>query len=648
MTIKNQLAEQVEFLTAWKQNIAREIGRYRSWLDQQGVNNKDIEERLAEATKTLRMDRILLAFVGEFSRGKSELINALLGRHYGQRLLPTRIGRTTMCPTELFYDPTATGAYIKLLPIHTRAERTPLAEYKEQLEHWVHLTINLDDPATMKKAFTEVSQTKEVSIEEASSLGFDVDYLEPSLAKNDYVHIPAWRHAIINIDHPLLRQGLSIIDTPGLNALGAEPELTLSLLPDAQALVFVLSADTGVTASDFAIWSDHVQDIAQRRGAALYAVLNKIDLLWDEDEEPEEADEAVLRLARLTAKQLKISPDNVMPISARQGYKARLANDRELLTRSRMEILETALAHSVVQAKLSVLRATVLTEFSNMVESSRQSLLAQRVRLDAEERVQSRGNVEAEHELIQLTRITQQDQVAYNRRLALLQQSRKLIEQQLPRLLGNVSLARFEEHLKEAQLQAESGQMGFGLPSAVTSFFQVSRRDLQSFQLEVGVSESLIKKLYERYTAETGSALPPLPVFDAAIYMHELNELEQQSAPYKNRFGNLLASKAKWSERFFETVARETGNVNAKARTNAERWCKQALAPLMQQTLEYKKRLETQIAKLNAMRNQGEDRFEQNGAIKEQRELLGEQQVLMEDILASLQGLASGKREQAA
>jgi hypothetical protein len=45
---------------------------------------------------------------------------------------------------------------------------------------------------------------------------------------------------------------LAIIDTPGLNALGSEPELTLSLLPDAQALVFVLSADSGVTASDFA------------------------------------------------------------------------------------------------------------------------------------------------------------------------------------------------------------------------------------------------------------------------------------------------------------------------------------------------------------------------------------------------------------
>ena len=63
--------------------------------------------------------------------------------------------------------------------------------------------------------------------------------------------MPAWRHALINYPHPLLRQGLVVLDTPGLNAIGAEPELTLSLLPTAHATVFILGADTGVTKSDW-------------------------------------------------------------------------------------------------------------------------------------------------------------------------------------------------------------------------------------------------------------------------------------------------------------------------------------------------------------------------------------------------------------
>jgi hypothetical protein len=49
-----------------------------------------------------------------------------------------------------------------------------------------------------------------------------------------------------------------ILDTPGLNAIGTEPELTLSLLPNAHAVLFILAADTGVTQSDLAIWREHV------------------------------------------------------------------------------------------------------------------------------------------------------------------------------------------------------------------------------------------------------------------------------------------------------------------------------------------------------------------------------------------------------
>ena len=45
------------------------------------------------------------------------------------------------------------------------------------------------------------------------------------------LEIPRWRHAIINFPHPLLQQGLVILDTPGLNAIGIEPDLTLNQLP---------------------------------------------------------------------------------------------------------------------------------------------------------------------------------------------------------------------------------------------------------------------------------------------------------------------------------------------------------------------------------------------------------------------------------
>jgi hypothetical protein len=89
-----------------------------------------------------------------------------------------------------------------------------------------------------------------VPVEEAKRYGL-YDEEDPDAAghagRNGMVEISHWRHAIINFPHPLLKQGLVILDTPGLNAIGTEPELTLNLIPNAHAVLFILAADTGVT-----------------------------------------------------------------------------------------------------------------------------------------------------------------------------------------------------------------------------------------------------------------------------------------------------------------------------------------------------------------------------------------------------------------
>ena len=126
---------------------------------------------------------------------------------------------------------------------------------------------------------------------------------------------PAWRHAAINYPHPLLQRGMVILDTPGLNAIGAEPELTLSLLPAAHAVVFILGADTGVTKSDLAVWRDHLGGQSMAR----FVVLNKIDALADPLLTPEQVDEQIAQQVKTTASLLEIGADRVFPISARQA-----------------------------------------------------------------------------------------------------------------------------------------------------------------------------------------------------------------------------------------------------------------------------------------------------------------------------------------
>jgi len=272
---------QVAAYDSWKQNLIRQILQFHNWSKTYNLNYDEGTARIHRALKLLQGDSITLAFVGEFSRGKTELINALFYNELGFRMLPSQPGRTTMCPTELFYDAKLKDNAVRLLPIETRRTAASLDSFKKIPNKWITLKFDPKNREEMDRVMAEVAKSKVVSRAEAEALGFDPKNLQDS-SREEGVVIPAWRHAMINIDHFLLRKGLRIIDTPGLNALGSEPELTLSTLPSANAVIFMLSADAGVTASDFAIWENHLRHLIKNKAATVFAVLNKIDVLWDD------------------------------------------------------------------------------------------------------------------------------------------------------------------------------------------------------------------------------------------------------------------------------------------------------------------------------------------------------------------------------
>jgi len=255
----------------WKVRLSHTVQEYREWLQKQGLVTPDALEKITLAQETLRDDRLTIAFVAEFSRGKTELINAVFFADYGRRLLPSSAGRTTMCPTELLWDDQRNESYLRLLPIETRSRDGSVTDLKNNAHHWVHYPLDVQSPDQMENTLRELIQTKRVSVSEAGRLGLYNEELQQdreAVDQDDMVEIPRWRHAVVSFPHALLKQGLVILDTPGLNALGSEPELTLSTLPKAQAVLFVLAADTGVTRSDLEMWQHHIKgfQISRQRG----------------------------------------------------------------------------------------------------------------------------------------------------------------------------------------------------------------------------------------------------------------------------------------------------------------------------------------------------------------------------------------------
>ncbi len=162
-SLNNTLKKRFSDYKKWRDHLIVIVGNYHVWLQEQELIDGEDDLRIFELLEELESDKLTVPMVGEFSRGKTELINAIFFADYKQRLLPTEAGRTTMCPTELQYDENHPPS-IELLPIETRKTAETIAEYRRSPTRWATVSLELDDPEKMAEAFSEIVATKEVSV----------------------------------------------------------------------------------------------------------------------------------------------------------------------------------------------------------------------------------------------------------------------------------------------------------------------------------------------------------------------------------------------------------------------------------------------------------------------------------------------------
>ena len=187
-----EFKEQLHEYSQWREDIIQAIEMYREWRNRYGLSDAQSTDTILNVLNGLSNDRITLAFAAEFSRGKTELINSLFFAESGVRLLPSSPGRTTMCPTELFYD--EEGSYIRLLNIESRLEDISLVEYKQQPERWTQIDLDCDSPTQMQEAFKQLVAVKKVSKKDADKLGLwnDREAAELGLLNAEEVEIPCY------------------------------------------------------------------------------------------------------------------------------------------------------------------------------------------------------------------------------------------------------------------------------------------------------------------------------------------------------------------------------------------------------------------------------------------------------------------------
>ncbi|MEI7445677.1 MAG: dynamin family protein [Burkholderiales bacterium] len=624
--------ERIREYGAWRSELSVAIGRYGRWLSDAELADPTLQARLARLLDRLRDDRMSVAFVAEFSRGKSELINALFFADYGQRVLPSSAGRTTMCPTELLWDASQPPG-IRLLPIETRLRDASVAELRLEPDAWRTVPIDPRDIESLKLAFECVRETKRVPVEDAILMGlFDADDPTSPIAPDDadMIEVSCWRHAVVNIPHPLLETGLVVIDTPGLNAIGAEPELTLNLIPSAHAVLFVLAADAGVTRSDVEVWRERISP-AHRSGR--FVVLNKIDGLWDDLKTPAEIDREIDGQVESVARTLALPAQRIFPVSAQKGLSAKIRGDASMLARSRLPELERALSRELVPQQQAIVREIVRREFDEahsvvhaLLTARRRNLVEQAFELDGL-RGKNRGAVE------QMARRIRGERAEFERSLRKLQALRSVHGRHQQAIQATVGIERLKRHVRGARQQIRESKLSTGLRTGMDGLLAAARADLSRLDGHVQEVSALMTAMYGSFNREHGFTLgQPMP-FATQPFVADLVRVE---ALYERHFGAMsLVTTEKWAlaRRFFESVAVRVRDVYEKAGRDVESWLRAVLAPIEGQVREHQQQLKRRLDAVQRV-------MQASGQLDERIAELHEARAAVESQIASLQGLA--------
>jgi GTP-binding protein EngB required for normal cell division len=288
--------EQLRRYSRAKQDVVDAIRSGKNALKRSGLSEK--EEQFQTLLVKLAEDRFNLAVVGQFKRGKSSLMNAIIGRD----LLPTGLLPLTSAITTLCYGP---------------EERALLRR-----QGWV-----LD---------------QEIALDEL------VDYVtERGNPGNEKGLI----EARVELPVPFLRRGLYFIDTPGVGSANqANTETTYQFLPETDAVILVTSVEAPLSAVENTLMQDIRGEVSK-----LFIVVNKIDLLNDRERAP-----VIDYIRSGIAKILQTDDIRIFPVSSRMGLQAKQRRDADLLLQSGLGVFESEMTRFLVEDKSRLFLVSII------------------------------------------------------------------------------------------------------------------------------------------------------------------------------------------------------------------------------------------------------------------------------------------------
>ncbi len=306
----------VKFMDINKKSKVNQLGRIRQCLDEAGqmVDVFPVGE-LQALRERAASNHFNLVVVGEFKRGKSSILNALIGAD----ILPVGVVPLTAIATVLQY-----GQQAQL--------KVAFNDGTEQ----VHQLDELWDYATEKGNPENIKDVAEVRI---------------------------------NWPSPWLKNGVRLVDTPGIGSIYRHnSDVTRDFLPKADAVLFVLSVDQPVGQAEY----DFLQEVRAYAGKVFF-LLNKADLL-----STAELEEASTFTRSVLERAMGGSQPALFPVSAQQALQSLRYRDEEhkgqyekALSQSGFTPFGRELEHFLMQEKGNALATALAKGLRRLVVQAR-------------------------------------------------------------------------------------------------------------------------------------------------------------------------------------------------------------------------------------------------------------------------------------
>ena len=215
--------KQISHFLLMRENIASNLADTQALLKELGSTSRG--QFLQEIENELLQSNFRVLVAGEFKRGKTCFINALLGNN----VLPMKIAPCTGSITEIQYSETPS---LTLIPTH-------------------------DEPFTAP--FEDLNQYCTIQGQKGH------------LLKKLVVHYPT----------EIARKAITLIDSPGLNEDWSRTKTSLREIATADALILVLSCEMALSQSELQFIHSHLLPYTDR----LFFLWNRADAIWDKPEE---------------------------------------------------------------------------------------------------------------------------------------------------------------------------------------------------------------------------------------------------------------------------------------------------------------------------------------------------------------------------